>query len=123
MPDQTTLTPEQARAACAALTGAQLTHPFDNTSSIYKVAGHVFAAISFDDAGSIITLKCDPGYAESLVSGPEDIGPGYHMNKRHWISAHLGRSVPAPLLRELITKSYDLVVAALPARERARLAG
>ena len=36
------------------------------------------------------------------------------MNKRHWNTLTLDGSVPAPLVRELIDHSYDLVVAALP---------
>ncbi len=82
------------------------------------MSGRIFAAISEDAPSGLITLKCDPGYAASLVAGYDDIEPGYHMNKRHWISAPLGRSVPGGLLRELIRESYDLVVAALPARGR-----
>jgi predicted DNA-binding protein (MmcQ/YjbR family) len=122
------VTQHQAMSLCSSLAGAELTHPFGDSSVIFKVSGRIFAAISGDDPSSLITLKCDPGYAASLVSEYDDIKPGYHMNKRHWISAPLGRPVdpsgrpvPGGLLRELIRESYDLVVAALPARERDRL--
>jgi predicted DNA-binding protein (MmcQ/YjbR family) len=114
-------TQHQAMSFCSSLAGAELTHPFGDTSAIFKVSGRIFAAISGDDPPGLITLKCDPGYAASLVAEYDDIKPGYHMNKRHWISAPLGRSVPGGLLRELIRESYDLIVAALPVRERDRL--
>ena len=87
---------------CSGLAGAGLTHPFGDTSATFKVSGKIFAAVSGDGPSSLITLKCDPGYAESLVSEYDDIERGYHMNKRHWISVRLGSSVPDALLRELI---------------------
>ncbi len=37
------------------------------------------------------------------------ISPGYHMNKKHWITVESG---------ELVTDSYRLVVAHLPKAER-----
>jgi predicted DNA-binding protein (MmcQ/YjbR family) len=121
MSETTRLTRRQALAACLKLSGAQLTNPFGDTSDVFKVSGRIFAAISQDEEGSLITLKCDPGYASSLISRHDDISPGYHMSKKHWISVRLNRSVPATLLRELITDSYDLVVAALPAPARGSL--
>lgn len=122
MSGTTTLTRRQVLAACSKLAGAQLTNPFGDTSEIFKVSGRIFAAISDDHAGTLITLKCEPDYAASLVTRYADISPGYHMNKKHWISARLNRAVPATLLRELITDSYELVFAALPTHERDRLA-
>ena len=40
------------------------------------------------------------------------------MNKKHWITVQLGRTLPEGLLEELVEDSYDLVVDNLPAKDR-----
>jgi predicted DNA-binding protein (MmcQ/YjbR family) len=40
------------------------------------------------------------------------------MNKRHWVTVALGSDVPLELELDLVTDSYALVVASLPARAR-----
>lgn len=101
---------------CAALPEAELTHPFGNESAVYKVGGKMFAAIGTGEGGvggeggvDRVTLKCDPDRAEVLVGEHEHIVPGYHMNKRHWITVDLDGSVPRPLVEDLIEDSYFLV--------------
>ena len=37
------------------------------------------------------------------------VEPGYHLNKRHWITVRLQGDVPDQRVRELIEDSYDLV--------------
>ena len=40
----------------------------------------------------------------------EDIIPGYYMNKVHWNSVKAEGNVPDALLREMLEKSYRLVL-------------
>ncbi len=49
------------------------------------------------------------------------INPGYHLNKRHWNTVTLDGSLPAPMVRDLVEDSYDLVVMGLPKAARERL--
>ena len=60
----------------------------------------------------------DPPIGVALVAEHEAITPGYHTDKRHWITVVLDGTVPDTLLRELLEDSYDLVVHSLPARTR-----
>ena len=62
----------------------------------------------------VVILKSDPGEAEALRKIYADITPGYHMNKRHWITLAPGGSIDTKLVRELVTESYRLVVSNLP---------
>ena len=39
-------------------------------------------------------MKCDPDIGEALRAEYESIVPGYHLNKRHWITVTLGGDVP-----------------------------
>ena len=47
--------------------------------------------------------------------------PGYHLNKRHWITIALGGDLPADEIEELIADSYALVARGLPRAVRATL--
>ncbi|AYJ51107.1 MmcQ/YjbR family DNA-binding protein [Rhodococcus sp. P1Y] len=101
---------QHIQTLCAALPGAELTHPFGNETSVYKVGGKMFAAIGTGEGGiDRITVKCDPERAEVLVGEHEHIVPGYHMNKRHWITIDLGGSVPLELVEDLVDDSHFLV--------------
>jgi predicted DNA-binding protein (MmcQ/YjbR family) len=97
------------QAICARQDGAELEHPFGPQAAVYKVAGKVFAVVGGDGSPSQLTLKCDPEHGEVLRGEHAAITPGYHMNKRHWITIALDGSVPQTLVRELIEDSFDLV--------------
>jgi predicted DNA-binding protein (MmcQ/YjbR family) len=98
-----------ALAACHAQPEATLGHPFGAGTSVFKVAGKMFAVVSLDDDPGRVTLKCDPEFATFLAQQFEEITPGYHMNKRHWITLVLAPALPVELVEELIANSYDLV--------------
>ena len=66
----------------------------------------------------VVILKADPGEAHALREQYSHITPGYHMNKKHWITLEGGTGVDKKLVRELVTDSYRLVVAHLPKAEQ-----
>ena len=86
----------------------------------YLIAEKMFAAICKDAKGErdIITLKLDPMDGDFLRSQYEDIIPGHYMNKVHWNSIYLDGSVPEKLLKELIEKSYQLVLNGLSKKKQ-----
>jgi len=94
---------------CARLPTAELCHPFGESTAVFKVAGKMFAAVSLDDQPGRITLKCDPGYGAALADQYQEITPGYHMSKRHWITVTLSPSLAPDLVEDLLAESYELV--------------
>jgi len=78
----------------------------------------MFAALSLSDELGRLTLKCDPDYAHFLIQQFDEITPGYHMNKRHWVTITLEPTMPEDLIKELISDSHDLVTGGLPKRVR-----
>ena len=65
-----------------------------------------------------VSIKCEPELEETWRSTYESIVPGYHLNKRHWITATLNRDVEDQRVRELIEDSYDLVKPKRPRSSR-----
>lgn len=78
----------------------------------YQIGGKMFTAICLDDNDKpyYITLKSDPLESEFLRKEYEDIIPGFYMNKVHWNSIKADGNVPDELLKDLLDKSYQLVL-------------
>jgi predicted DNA-binding protein (MmcQ/YjbR family) len=108
-------------ARCAAQREAWLDHPFGEGAAVFKVADRMFALVATTALAARLTVKAEPAFAAALRDSYEAIVPGYHMDKRHWITITLDGSVEADLVEDLIDGSYDLVVAGLPRRVRASL--
>lgn len=109
---------ERAAARAQELPGAELTHPFGPEWDVFKVRGKVFMLQTDATGEPLVTLKSAPRDAEALRSEYPEITPGYHMNKKHWISLHGGGGLDGELVDELVTESYLLVVEGLPRRLR-----
>ena len=108
-------------AVCTQLSGAELTHPFGFDTAVFKAGGKMFAAVSLSDEPGRLTLKCDPDYGTFLIQQFDEMIPGYHMNKRHWITITLSPTLPPDLIEDLISDSYDSVIASLPKHARLSL--
>jgi predicted DNA-binding protein (MmcQ/YjbR family) len=57
----------------------------------------------------------------SMSAEHSAVRPGYHLNKRHWITVTLDDSLPDELAFGLLEESYELVVDGLLERERDRV--
>ena len=77
----------------------------------------MFALSFLSDEPLEVSVKCDPDYAEGAEETHASIVPGYHLNKRHWITVTLGGDAPDDLVRALIADSHALVA---PRGRRAR---
>ncbi|WP_084101771.1 MmcQ/YjbR family DNA-binding protein [Demequina sp. NBRC 110051] len=110
----------QRRAATRALElpGSGLTHPFGEEWDVYKVRGKVFMLQSAQSGEPHVTLKARPEDSHALREAYADIRPGYHMNKKHWISLYPDGALDPEFVDDLVTESYLLVVAGLPRVQR-----
>jgi predicted DNA-binding protein (MmcQ/YjbR family) len=115
------VTANELRRWCLGRPGVAHEFPFGEEVSVFKVAGKMFALSALESRPLKVSLKCDPELSEGLRATYGAVQPGYHLNKRHWITVTLDGSLPDSTLRELLEDSYDLVVAGLPAAERSRL--
>jgi predicted DNA-binding protein (MmcQ/YjbR family) len=113
----------RVRARLLSLPGAADDRPFGPEPLVAKVGGKMFALLSHGDAHATVSLKVDPLEGEALRSTWSSIQPGYHLNKRHWVTVTLDGSLPDELVNDLIDDSYALVVKGLTkaAREALRV--
>jgi len=113
-----------AVALRTALALPQVTHgfPFGPETDVCKVVDRVFMILGThggERAGEpIVTVKCEPPFGLALREEFASITPGYHMNKRHWISIGVGTGVTAQLVTEIVTNAYELVVELMPRAKR-----
>jgi predicted DNA-binding protein (MmcQ/YjbR family) len=113
---------DELRDHCLSFAGAEETFPFGPATSVFKVAGKMFALSQLDADSLRVSLKCEPQLAEGLRAAHAAVIPGYHLNKRHWNTVILDGSLPDDAVRDMIEDSYDLVVSKLP-RGRSRALG
>lgn len=78
----------------------------------YQIGRKMFVAVCLgeNDEPYYITLKLEPAEGDFLRQQYEDIIPGYYMNKTHWNSIKPDGEVPDNLLKDLLDKSYQLVL-------------
>ena len=103
------MTAEELRAWCLAQAGADETFPFSEGVSVFKVRGRMFALSRLSAEPLSVSVKCDPDLAVELRAANPAIQPGYHLNKRHWITITIDGSLPDQTIIDLIEDSYDLV--------------
>ncbi len=105
------------RSICLSLKGTREEYPFDEVTVAFKVRGKIFA-LADTSAFTTINVKVDPEAGSILREQYAAVSPGYHMNKKHWITVELDGSVPDSKLKEWIVQSYTHVIAKLTRRER-----
>jgi predicted DNA-binding protein (MmcQ/YjbR family) len=113
--------PLELRDLCLSFTGAEETFPFGTETSVFKVAGKMFALSALGGDSLRVSLKCEPDIAVALRAAHAAVIPGYHLNKRHWNTVIVDGSLPEQMVADMIEDSYDLVVSALPAARRRAL--
>jgi predicted DNA-binding protein (MmcQ/YjbR family) len=109
------------RDLCLRLPGSVETFPFGPETSVFKVAGKMFALSQLDRQPLHVSLKCEPPLAEQLRAAYPAVLAGYHLNKRHWNTVVIDGSIPERTIRDMIEDSYDLVVDKLPSSARRAL--
>jgi predicted DNA-binding protein (MmcQ/YjbR family) len=103
------VTPAQLRRLCLKFAEAEETFPFGPETSVFKVGGKMFAITQLKGKPLKVSVKCEPEVGEQLRASYAEIEPGYHLNKRHWLTVTCGGAAPDDLVRELVAGSYDLV--------------
>ncbi|HMQ09536.1 MAG TPA: MmcQ/YjbR family DNA-binding protein [Candidatus Nanoperiomorbaceae bacterium] len=100
----------EAKDYLASMPGAYLDYPFGPGTAVYRAANDkLFALIAEGSQPLRISLKCDPNLAELLRDKYESVLPGYHLNKRHWITVIVTGQLTDDDIRDLARHSFELV--------------
>lgn len=115
---------EDFRTYCLSFKGVRDKMPFDKATSeydrnllVFYVADKWFCFVNVD-VFDFCNIKCPSQQIEELQDRYEGIKPGYHMNKKHWISVYFEMDVPEKTIKELVKHSYDMVAASLSKSKR-----
>lgn len=104
---------------CLAMRGASKDFQEEWHATRYKVRDKMFVMAGGDREGKpILTVKLEPDYGSFLRQTFRDIVPGYYMNKEHWNSLYLEGNVPDNIVKEMLTRSYRLVLGSFSAKKR-----
>lgn len=80
--------------------------PYGPDTLAFEIGGKQFCLLALDGEGDFYNLKVDPDYSIELQEHYTSISPGYHMNKKHWISVQFRGDVPDSLQLSLIEHAY-----------------
>jgi predicted DNA-binding protein (MmcQ/YjbR family) len=111
----------ELRDQCLAFPGSEETFPFGPETSVFKVAGKMFALSQLARRPLQVSVKCEPLLAEQLREAHPAVLAGYHLNKRHWNTLVIDGSLPDRMIKDMVEDSYDLVVSRLPQSRRRAL--
>ena len=115
---------EQIRNLVIDWPGVSEHFPFDQFTLVFKVAGKMFLLLALDEDPLRANLKGNAEQnAEWREQFPDDIFPGYHMDKNHWNTVVMEGNLPSSFLKEMIRNSYQLVIEKLPKKTRSELLG
>ena len=119
---------EEFREYCLSLNGVYEKMPFTNVPDKYSrdvlcfyVGSKWFCYVNIE-VFDFCCIKCAPDKREELQATYSGIKPGWHMNKKHWISVYFNQDVPDKEIKELVKKSYDIVAKSLTKKEQEALA-
>ncbi|MET4782486.1 MmcQ/YjbR family DNA-binding protein [Glaciihabitans sp. UYNi722] len=114
------MTPDALREFCLALPQAIETFPFGEETSVFRTSGNdkIFALSALASDSFDVSLKCDPEDSIALREEYPQITPGYHLNKKHWVTVQLGSGVPDDLVEQLLRGSHALVSPTVPRARR-----
>ena len=122
------MTPDALLEFCLSLPQAIETFPFGPETSVFKTSGNgrIFALSALAGQPFSVSLKCDPEESRALREEfPRQITPGYHLNKKHWITIVLDghvddelveARVDDELVEQLLRDSHSLVRPKIPRR-------
>ncbi|MEY3539557.1 MAG: hypothetical protein RL188_974 [Bacteroidota bacterium] len=101
---------EWVRDICLGFDDVEECQPFGPEHLVYKVKGKMFLLVSLEEQPPRINVKTDPDRSVELREEyPDNILPGYHMNKKHWNTLVLNARLRPGLVQALINHSYTLV--------------
>lgn len=112
---------EHAKSVALEMPFTEHCWPFGPEYDVFKVNGKMFMIMAVAHGRAHVSLKSDP--EKSLLNQQiyRGIEPGYHLNKKHWISLYAADDITPELVADLVLDSWNLVVDKLPKKDQKRI--
>ena len=95
--------------------------PFGPDALALRIGGRIFCLMDLSGHWQFYNLKVVPDFSLDLQERYPCIRPGYHMNKRHWISIDLNSAIPAEVEQSIIRHAYNRTAMGLTKKLRGEL--
>lgn len=95
--------------------------PFDEDTLVFRIGGKLFLLTNFSDWESgepKCNIKAKPEDVLEYIATYSFVNPGYHMNKKHWITVQLNETKNLNLIKTWIANSYNLVYKGLTVKQK-----
>lgn len=109
---------DKAKEIALTLNGSYEDYPFGEEHCVFRLQGKIFIFISTIKNRKIVTLKMPANQVQLNIEIFKSIRPGYHMNKKYWITIEAGEDITEELLKDFIYASYQQVLKKLPKNKR-----
>ncbi len=88
---------------------------------VFKVGGKMYAVAVLVPHRVALSFKCTPESFAELVERPGII-PAPYSARNYWVALEREDALPRAEIKQLISRSYELVVAKLPKKKQQELA-
>ena len=95
--------------------------PFGPDALALRIGGKIFCLFDLSGHWRFYNLKVDPDFSVELQDRYGCIRPGFHMNKRHWISVDLNSNIPLTIEKDIIRHAYHQTAKGLSKKRRGEL--
>lgn len=112
---------EEAHNIAIALPHVTERMPYGPDVLCLEIGGKQFCLLDLTAQWDFYNLKVDPEYSIELQEKYNSIRPGFHMNKKHWISVDFHGDVPYSLHCQLINHAYHQTAKGLTKKLRLQL--
>jgi predicted DNA-binding protein (MmcQ/YjbR family) len=89
---------------------------------VFKIGGRMYAVVALGPGDHWLSFKCTPEEFAELADRPGII-PAPYLARAHWVSLTGATALPVAEIKRLLRQAYALVLAKLPKRSQADLAG
>lgn len=112
---------QEVRDFCLSLPHATERSPFGPDTLSLEIGGKIFCLMDLSGQWQFYNIKVNPDFSIELRDRFSSVRPGYHMNKRHWISVDFDNDIPPKTEREILRHAYRCTAAGLTLKLRRQL--
>ncbi|TLG71532.1 MmcQ/YjbR family DNA-binding protein [Culicoidibacter larvae] len=110
---------------CLQKPGAQEEFQTEWQANKLMIDNKMFAFYGQDNVGNdILTLKLSPEHGIAYRElYPDQVIPGYYMNKVHWNTIMLESDISQDFIKECLDEAYQLILASLSKKRQTEILG